>query len=153
MQKHLRKFINNKRGLTLIEILAALTIGTIVIGLAFSVLLNSMNAYKRTENKQLLQQEANIILTQLRTIHRSESTYVIGYSELENQYKITLANGKTENLGNSNYKIELAIDNIVISETNAQSIDSTRNDYQLSLKMNDPTTNNEFSIVTGLTRL
>lgn len=153
MQKHLWTFINNKYGLTLIEVLAGLTIATIVIGLAFSVLQNSMNAYKKTESKQLIQQEANLFVTQLRTIHRSQSSYVIAYNSTTNQYTIALSDGEAQALGNPKYKIELAIDNIKITESLALPIDATRNDYHLRIKISDPLTNDDFTLETGLTRL
>ncbi|WP_017755978.1 PulJ/GspJ family protein [Calidifontibacillus oryziterrae] len=153
MTRQRRRLLINKRGLTLIEILAALTISTFVIGLAFSVLLSSIHSYKKTEGKQLLQQEANLILTQLRTIHRTQSSYVITYDSTANLYKVTLSDGATQSLGSPKYKLEIILDDILITDTVEQQIDATRKEYHILLNISDPATNNLFSIETGLTRL
>lgn len=153
MTRQRRRLLINKRGLTLIEILAALTISTFVIGLAFSVLLSSIHSYKKTEGKQLLQQEANLILTQLRTIHRTQTSYFISYDPSDNLYKVTLSDGSIQSLGSSNYQIDIYIDDIKVTNIESQTIDATRKEFQIRIIISDLDTNNVFTIETGLTRL
>lgn len=153
MRKRFREFINNKNGLTLIELLATLAIGTIVIGLAFSVLHTSMNAYKKSESRQLLQQEANLMLTQLRNIHRNNSSYSIEFDSVERVYLIILSDGSKQSFGQSKYKTEISINGQPVSTGNAVTIEQNLNQYKIIIKIMDPVTNNEFTIKTGISRL
>lgn len=138
--------------MTLIELLAALAIGTIVIGLAFSVLINSMISYKKTESQQLLQQEANILLMQLRNIHRENKTYTIAFDSIENIYIVTLANGDKQPLGQSQYKTEISIDGQLIT-TSPYTIKYAVKQFKILINIQNEQTKNEFTIETGLTRL
>ncbi|WP_070120828.1 type II secretion system protein [Bacillus marinisedimentorum] len=57
-------------GVTLIELLTALTLTIMVLGVFFNALQNSMNAYDKTAIHNRLRQEANIVLTSLAETHR-----------------------------------------------------------------------------------
>ena len=61
------KNVRNESGITLIELLAALVIGTMVIGLITSLLLSTFTQADVTGNHAGLRQEANIILSDIRT--------------------------------------------------------------------------------------
>ncbi|AOM81879.1 type II secretion system protein [Salisediminibacterium beveridgei] len=61
------KNVRNQSGITLIELLAALVIGTMVIGLITSLLLSTFTQADVTGNHAGLRQEANIILSDIRT--------------------------------------------------------------------------------------
>lgn len=153
MRKLLGKFAKNENGLTLIELLAVLAIGTIVIGLAFSVLHTSMNTYKKTEGQQLLQQEANLMVMQLRTIHRENAAYTIEYIPLENGYFIIFPDGSKQAFSQSKYKTEISIAAQPITSTNSITIGPNIKQYKIVINIMDPRTNNEFTINTGISRL
>lgn len=153
MKKRLREIFKNKNGLTLIELLVALAIGTIVIGLIFSVLHTSMNTLKKSESQQLLQQEANLMVTRLRNIHRMNPSYTIEYDSVENSYLMTLSDGSKQVLGQSKYKIEITIDGQPVSTTKAMTIRPNMKQYKIVLKIIDPSTTNEFTVKTGISRL
>ena len=153
MKKWIGTTIKNRYGLTLIELLAALAIGTIVIGLAFSVLHTSMNTYKKSESQQLLQQEANLMVTQLRNIHQANSAYSIEFDSVENVYLISLSDGSRQPLGESKYKTEIFIDGQPITTANPVTIDQNRKQYKIFIKIMDPNTSSEFTIKTGISRL
>ncbi len=153
MRKRFGEFMKNKSGLTLIELLAALAIGTIVIGLAFSVLHSSMKTYQKTESQQLLQQEANLMMTQLRNIHQNNSSYSIEFDSVENIYLITLSDGSKQSFSQSKYKTEISINGQPVSTAKIVTIGSNMKQYKIVIKITDPRTNNKFTIKTGISRL
>ena len=58
--------MNNPRGITLIELLAVLSLVGIILILVISVLINGLNSSDRTSTNQRLQQEANYIMETIR---------------------------------------------------------------------------------------
>ncbi|WKA59926.1 prepilin-type N-terminal cleavage/methylation domain-containing protein [Planococcus shenhongbingii] len=58
--------MRSEKGMTLVELLAALALAGIVTVLIASVLTNGTNASQRTGTKQQLQQEANVIVEKIR---------------------------------------------------------------------------------------
>ncbi len=81
---------NNQTGLTLVELLATLTLSTMIVGIVSSVLITSMNNSEITQSHIDLRQEANIIVTQLRTAHQGDN------------YKLCYNNGKIYSDSNQN---------------------------------------------------
>lgn len=65
----MKKILNNK-GLSLIEVLATLTLLSIIGGLVFGVLLNSMHIFKHESDSNDIKQEANLISNQLTTFYK-----------------------------------------------------------------------------------
>jgi prepilin-type N-terminal cleavage/methylation domain-containing protein len=58
--------MKNERGITLVELLAVLAIGGIILVLLTSVFINGKKASDRSVTNQMLQQEANYILETIR---------------------------------------------------------------------------------------
>ena len=71
------KNVRNESGITLIELLAALVIGTMVIGLITTVLLSTFTQADVTGNHASLRQEANIILSDIRTEYSDSSSHFV----------------------------------------------------------------------------
>ncbi|MBS4194841.1 prepilin-type N-terminal cleavage/methylation domain-containing protein [Lederbergia citri] len=71
----IKKYITHQQGITLLELLAALAISTLVIGLTFSVLFSSKKFNDKTHAYVDLRQEANIIISSLRK-HQKNSEKV-----------------------------------------------------------------------------
>ncbi|MCG1022198.1 prepilin-type N-terminal cleavage/methylation domain-containing protein [Sutcliffiella horikoshii] len=82
MRKYLK---DDERGLTLIELLATIVIGSIVIGLATGVLVSAMKQNKMVTEHNALRQEANLIITKLRQIHQEEP-YTLCFNEDKKLY-------------------------------------------------------------------
>ena len=141
------------RGLTLVELLVTIAISTIVMGIAASVLINSMNSYKNIASEQLLQQEANLLLTQLRTIHQQNRSYTISYDKNENIYIVTYPNSTTDTLGNRNVFFEVEINNMKISESNPFSVSPDTNLLNVKIKGMAPNGSTPFEIETGIIRI
>ncbi|UCZ52142.1 type II secretion system GspH family protein [Bacillus shivajii] len=76
----LKKYTKNQSGITLLELLASLTISLIIIGLLSAVLISSFTQTERTQSHIHLRQEANAIVLELRRIH-SEGNYQLCYED------------------------------------------------------------------------
>ncbi|MED0659270.1 prepilin-type N-terminal cleavage/methylation domain-containing protein [Bacillus sp. FSL W8-1127] len=72
-----RKQWNEQKGVTLIELLAAITLSTIVIAIAFSALFSAIKIYKDNQAQARLQQEADIILSHLNQISEKQNEITI----------------------------------------------------------------------------
>jgi len=88
----MKKLLSNK-GLSLIELLASLTIFSIIIALVSGILINSTNYFDKTKNKVSLSQEANLILAQITKAHQTTQTYTLS-SHLEEGRKQINLNGE-----------------------------------------------------------
>lgn len=75
-----RKQWNEQKGVTLIELLAAITLTTIVIAIAFSALFSAIKIYKDNQAQARLQQEADIILSHLNQISEKQNEITIRLS-------------------------------------------------------------------------
>ncbi|MBD3107823.1 prepilin-type N-terminal cleavage/methylation domain-containing protein [Bacillus sp. AGMB 02131] len=63
--------LKDERGITLVEVLLALTITAIIGGSIYGVLHQTINAKEKSESHNTLRQEANIVMTKLRAIHEN----------------------------------------------------------------------------------
>lgn len=127
--KKLKKYVQNERGLTLIELLATIVIGAIVIGLATSVFVSAAKQNKTTYEHNALRQEANLIITKLRQIHQEPDSNEEPYSYslcYESNEKIYLDTTLTNSLGNENYKFKnVEFINAIDTPDSYKTIDST----------------------------
>ncbi|RHW40648.1 type II secretion system protein [Neobacillus notoginsengisoli] len=93
--------IKNQKGITLIELLATLTILTIISGLVYGVLIGTTKNYQKLSSKADLSREANLILATVKNVH--EKT------------------GKTAGNTNAEYEIDFLSGQYMIGEKNASS--------------------------------
>ncbi|MEH6947675.1 prepilin-type N-terminal cleavage/methylation domain-containing protein [Bacillus sp. JJ634] len=78
-----KKYISQQSGLTLIEVLAALTISALLIGLVYGVFTYSVQSNNKTQSHINLRQEANLIITEMRKRHQEATVnYEICYDKL-----------------------------------------------------------------------
>ena len=63
------RLLKNETGITLIEVLATLTITAIIGSVVYAVFFQTLHANEKTKAHNELRQEANIVMTQLRTMH------------------------------------------------------------------------------------
>lgn len=66
--------LKEERGITLVEVLLALTIAAVIGGVVYGVLHQTIFAKEKSESHNELRQEANILMTKLRTMHESGKT-------------------------------------------------------------------------------
>ena len=69
--------MKNERGITLIELLAALALVFVIGSLVFSVFMSTQENYKQSELKSSAHRQVNILLTQLTNIHQNSLYYTI----------------------------------------------------------------------------
>jgi prepilin-type N-terminal cleavage/methylation domain-containing protein len=84
----MNEYRSNENGLTLIEVLAAIAIFSIVLLLITNVVINSFNFHEKNYDKLELGREANLIITELRSIHQTVEEYKLesndsGHLQLE----------------------------------------------------------------------
>ncbi|MGE8078451.1 prepilin-type N-terminal cleavage/methylation domain-containing protein [Peribacillus loiseleuriae] len=65
------KQVNKESGITLIEVLAALAITGIIGSVVYAVFFQTVHVKEKTQSHNELRQEANIVMTQLRSIHEN----------------------------------------------------------------------------------
>lgn len=82
------KQIKSQAGMTLIEILATITILSIVSVILYSVFSNGLRYSSQAEDTVLIQQEANYLLTTLKKQHENADSYTITVDQ--NHQKVTI---------------------------------------------------------------
>lgn len=86
-----RKIWSSQDGLTLVELLAGLAISTIVVGLLSMILYSVLKNNEITQSHIDLRQEANVIVTKLRTVHEGKkdesetSSYILYYEQKKDE--------------------------------------------------------------------
>ncbi|MEY2192666.1 type II secretion system protein [Neobacillus sp. BF23-41] len=108
------KHLQNEDGITLIELLATLAILSIIGSLLYGVLLNGIDYSKKSKATVSLQQEMNIIITNINKVHESYGSYNIVVNRNPDASKIQLlvkdSTGtviRTIELSNTDYEYSL----------------------------------------------
>lgn len=91
------KLIKNETGITLIEVLAAITILSIVTVIIYNVFSNGLRYSSQAEDTVLIQQEANYLLTLLKKQHENAA----------NDYTVTVENNHNTVIINKNRSNEM----------------------------------------------
>lgn len=116
--------MKNEKGITLVELLAALAIMGIIVVVIMSVLSTGASSSERTANRQQLQQEANLIVEQIRASYlENEKSDLINdqfivrvegdelvVTPLEDENKEILSNGYEYRLSKSSESLEILLD-------------------------------------------
>ena len=74
---------SNEEGFTLIEILAVLVIGAIIMSLTFNIVSSGMEKSKHIQERALLQNESNYLLVVLSEFHKRGEEYSIIFNDDE----------------------------------------------------------------------
>lgn len=99
----------NERGLTLVEILATTLILALVSILLWGIFFQSTNYSKKAVSKNQLQQEANVIISSLNSIHKRSIEYSVTVNSCSFSIQHTSNSGtKTEVFENSQMCIKLS---------------------------------------------
>jgi prepilin-type N-terminal cleavage/methylation domain-containing protein len=158
---------NNENGLTLIEVLATIAIFSIIMGLITNVVINSFNYHDKSYDNLKLGQEANLIITKLRTIHQQNKGYRLKYDTTGNLF-IDQGEGDGEQLlgKETGYRYELSAYladddsetiNYVVQDDGSVLEDEIlvkkKSTVFLTIKVIDEKTNKSISLESTLTRL
>ena len=82
--------LSKEEGITLIEVLATLTILSIISILIYGVLNNGLDYSKKSQKNVALQQEMNILITTFTKLHESNDKYEIVWDSNPDASKIQL---------------------------------------------------------------
>lgn len=140
----------NERGLTLVEVLATFIIFTFVFILVWSIFFQGTNYSKKAVSKNQMQQEANVIISSLNSIHKRSTEYTVISKSNSCSFSIQYTDkdgAKTEVFENSQMCIELA--NSFTKPVNPK---TTNVEIDLIIKEKDHP-NNKVTINTLLSRL
>lgn len=74
-------FIRNQQGVTVIELLGALVIFSIVLTVIFSFFTTGSNAFQKGETDISLQNEANLLLTEITVAFYSENEFTLSFND------------------------------------------------------------------------
>jgi prepilin-type N-terminal cleavage/methylation domain-containing protein len=100
--------MNNQKGLSLVELLAAISILFIVSSIIYGVFFTFNNNYTRISEKNSMDQTANLVLATIKKYHQTNDSYWIKY---DNTAKTAYIGKDTANilLGDSPYKLEIKV--------------------------------------------
>ncbi|WP_226036524.1 PulJ/GspJ family protein [Aquibacillus saliphilus] len=128
----MKKLLKQEAGITLIELLATLTIATILIAVTFNVLTTSIKYNDKTQSHINLRQEANLVVTKLRQRHdvHDGGKYDLCYGELLDNdiLKLDTVSLHLEKFSNNECK---QIDTSKNMEVQFTLADQQNNDFQI----------------------
>ncbi|KOY82807.1 prepilin-type N-terminal cleavage/methylation domain-containing protein [Lysinibacillus macroides] len=138
--------IKNQRGLTLVEVLASIIILSLVTILAWNMFFQGTKYSQKTISKNQMQQEANIIIANLNSIHKRSIEYSVSSSDCRLSVVYTDQNRaeKEEIFENSQMCIQANDLTVIPKTTNAEV-------HLIIEEKNNP--NNKIEINTLLSRL
>lgn len=97
--------IRNQRGFTLIELLVTIAIVSFIGVIIVNILSQSVTYSQKSISKNFIQQDANILNTQLIKIHQKSKQYFLSNSNCEINLVITNKDGSTQTLLFNNNKL------------------------------------------------
>lgn len=100
--------MNNEKGLSLVELLAAITILFIVSAIIYGVFFTFNNNYDRISDKNSMDQTANFVLATIKKYHQTNDHYRIRYDDV-NKSAFIGKDTADQLLGDSNFDLEIKI--------------------------------------------
>ncbi|MDX5475614.1 MAG: prepilin-type N-terminal cleavage/methylation domain-containing protein [Bacillaceae bacterium] len=126
---------NNEKGITLVELLAALTIAFIISGLVAAIFFQTFRNADRSDSHINLRQEANIIVQMFSTAHEKED-YTFQYTKSSNgNWEMKIGDIV---MNSRYYDIELTFEN--------RTAENEERSISINTKNNDPSTSKSLSI-------
>jgi prepilin-type N-terminal cleavage/methylation domain-containing protein len=139
----MKKWRDNERGLTIIELIATIAIFSIILLLITNVVISSITIHDKSYENLQLGQKANIIITELRSIHETNDTYTI---RINASGKIAVnIDGSDRILGEEGYDYEISEEPISVGETDSLTF--------LTLIITDQDTGRSITLDTTLSRI
>jgi prepilin-type N-terminal cleavage/methylation domain-containing protein len=143
---------NNEQGLSLVEVLATLTILSIVGVLIWQVFFQGYNYSNDAVTKNTLTQEANIIVTNLTRIHQSNEEYTIKSSNGIIEF-LDSDNNQITKYSSSKFTYSALLNDLEMNSQLVHPSDKTQN-LKIEIRVTDKNnTSNKVSVKTLLYRL
>lgn len=124
----------NQFGLTLIEVLATVTILSIVTVLIYGVFSTGLHQYSQAKEDVLIQQEANYLLTILKERHENDDSYTITVDE--SHQKVTINTNKSSDtliIESEKYTYQIVDTENPSNDTNTISIDPSKDNFHVQI--------------------
>ncbi|GHH97194.1 type II secretion system protein [Neobacillus kokaensis] len=140
---------DNERGLTLIEVLATLTILSIVSVIIWSIFLQGYNFSQKAISKNFILQESNILITNLKKIHQTVVTYDIKSENCDVKVRnLTTSPTQEEIFDHAKicYKI-LEINNVNSSTSGTIEPNKKTGDLALKIRASDKNNSDNYIII------
>jgi prepilin-type N-terminal cleavage/methylation domain-containing protein len=158
----MNKYLSREAGVTLVELLATLTILSLLVVLTYGVLMNGINYSKMSSENTSLQREANLLTNTITKLHETEISYEIILDTNPNATKISL-NGKdsfgtlTRSFEFSDSKYEYSLydysSSVETPLTNLNTIKSSEPFYLKIVIRNKKDINQKYEVKTIISRL
>ncbi|MDQ1144857.1 prepilin-type N-terminal cleavage/methylation domain-containing protein [Bacillus sp. SORGH_AS 510] len=148
----------NERGITLIEVLIAVAILSIIGVVISNVFFQGYSYSKKAISRNSMQQETNILITNLKKIHQTNINYSIKSSNCDitvNYQKDTSTATQTQVFSHSQicYKIDIIVDSIN-QGSGPINIEPNKSDIKLNINTSDKNNpGNNLTISTFLFRM
>jgi prepilin-type N-terminal cleavage/methylation domain-containing protein len=145
--------LRSQRGITLVELLATLAILSFIGVIIWSVFFQGANYSQKAVTKNALQQEANIVITNLKTIHRTSDSYQISDSGCKLTATITKNNKiQSQEFSNSKFCISARFTYINTGSdlTSTDSIDPNNQDISFEITIKDNNDSNNQIVENGI---
>ncbi|WP_394233121.1 type II secretion system protein [Niallia oryzisoli] len=136
----------NQRGVTVIELLVALTILSLIIVLIWNVFFQGLHFSKKEMTKNQMQQEANVIITHLTKIHQRSEAYEITSNSCKISATYHEVGQSNQTITFENNRLCLTAENLDEDATDKYYIAGDPNHHDTSLSIlikdiNDPDVN------------
>lgn len=134
----IKKYIHKEKGLTLIEVLAVVVISMLILGGVYGAITSTLNFNNKTQSHIDLRQEANIIITQMRTNHQeafnhgTEERYEICYENFVNDSRLQFQGFEVSELSGAENENE-----ITFNEAGCYGKVNARNDLKVNFILAD----------------
>jgi prepilin-type N-terminal cleavage/methylation domain-containing protein len=131
----INRYRKNQRGLTLIELLAGLTVSLLILSLTLSLLTFTYKSFQQSKIQQQMQQEANIMIATISNFHQSNGSISINYSSSN---KITITSSSESYVFSSeSFDYYLSIDQKLL-DTAFPEINITDKKHIIEIKLINP---------------
>jgi prepilin-type N-terminal cleavage/methylation domain-containing protein len=100
----------NEKGVTLIELMAAITILSLIGGIIWGILFQGNRSSQDSISKNNIQEEANIMIMKLKRIHQTSKEYTINSTSCSVTVNATKQDGSTQNTEFKNAKLCISVD-------------------------------------------
>ena len=147
MSKEDGGLMHNERGLTLIELLATLTILSVVSVVIWNVFFQGINYSNKAVSQNTIQQESNYLTMKLTKIHQTSKGYKLNNSSCKISVEYTTQDGVMSNE-------EFAHPQLCLSTDFSGEVNPNSEDLPLTITINEKeNTDNEFVLETVFYRL
>jgi prepilin-type N-terminal cleavage/methylation domain-containing protein len=123
--------IRNQKGVTLIELLAALTILSLIGGIIWGVFFQGNKFSQTSVSKNNIQQEANIIIMNLKKIHQTSKEYTISSNGCAVTVNATKLDSTTQYFEFKNTKLCISLDRTGYIQPGSQDLTLNVTIYEL----------------------